>query len=345
MKHYSYTLLVMILLTAIPVVVNGQDSENELMAIEAKKVIQNGEDNYRITFRMEYAEEIPEIERFAAIFLFDDSVSTSILDAANAYLSSFGGEEPDEMPTTFKEDNLFILQMKTSHEGKYQCYNIVRVMKDSNQGIVKSRVKQRNFIYDFTRKRILTVDDVFIPQRAERIKKLVEGTPVDMLMDDNTFIYTYKQNGKMLPELRFDLNKSPYLFTAEFLQLTGREKVDMPMTQNLGADGMADTRVFDVVESMPEFPGGPPALMEYLNENIRYPKVAEENGIQGRVICTFIVECDGSVTDVKVARSIDPSLDKEAVRVMKNMPDWIPGTQNDVPVRVKYTVPVIFKLQ
>jgi len=106
-----------------------------------------------------------------------------------------------------------------------------------------------------------------------------------------------------------------------------------------------ETKVFDVVEQMPQFPGGPNALFEYLSKNIKYPVVAEENGIQGRVIVTFVVERDGSITDVKVAKSVDPSLDKEARRVVKSMPHWIPGKQNGSAVRVKYTVPVTFRLQ
>jgi protein TonB len=106
-----------------------------------------------------------------------------------------------------------------------------------------------------------------------------------------------------------------------------------------------ETKVFDVVEQMPQFKGGDAALMEYLNKNIKYPVVAEENGIQGRVVATFVVERDGSITDVKVVKSVDPSLDKEAVRVLKAMPKWIPGRQNGQPVRVKYTVPVTFRLQ
>ena len=106
-----------------------------------------------------------------------------------------------------------------------------------------------------------------------------------------------------------------------------------------------ETKVFDVVEQMPSFPGGPSALMQYLNSNIKYPVVAEENGVQGRVVCTFVVERDGSITDVRVVKSVDPSLDKEAVRVVKSMPKWIPGKQNGSAVRVKYTVPVTFRLQ
>ena len=106
-----------------------------------------------------------------------------------------------------------------------------------------------------------------------------------------------------------------------------------------------ETKVFDVVEEMPQFPGGQAALLEYLAKNIKYPVVAEENGVQGRVIVTFVVEKDGSITDVRVVKSVDPSLDKEAQRVVKSMPKWIPGKQNGSAVRVKYTVPVTFRLQ
>jgi protein TonB len=106
-----------------------------------------------------------------------------------------------------------------------------------------------------------------------------------------------------------------------------------------------ETKVFDVVEQMPSFPGGDAELMKFLHDHMKYPVVAEENGIQGRVICTFVVERDGSISDVKVVKSVDPSLDKEAVRVLKSMPKWIPGKQNGSAVRVKYTVPVTFRLQ
>ena len=106
-----------------------------------------------------------------------------------------------------------------------------------------------------------------------------------------------------------------------------------------------ETKVFEVVEQMPSFPGGDAALMAYLRDNMKYPVVAAENGVQGRVVVSFVVERDGSITDVKVARSVDPSLDREAVRVVKGMPHWIPGKQNGSAVRVKYNVPVSFKLQ
>jgi len=106
-----------------------------------------------------------------------------------------------------------------------------------------------------------------------------------------------------------------------------------------------ESKVFDVVEQMPSFPGGNGALLEYLATHVKYPVVAQENGVQGRVIVSFVVERDGSITDVRVVRSVDPSLDREAARVVSSMPRWTPGKQNGSAVRVKYNVPVMFKLQ
>ena len=104
-------------------------------------------------------------------------------------------------------------------------------------------------------------------------------------------------------------------------------------------------KVFDVVEVMPSFPGGQGDLMSYLSSHVKYPVVAQENGVQGRVTVSFVVERDGSITDVHVVRSVDPSLDREAARVVSSMPNWQPGKQNGSAVRVKFNVPVQFKLQ
>jgi protein TonB len=103
--------------------------------------------------------------------------------------------------------------------------------------------------------------------------------------------------------------------------------------------------VFQVVETMPSFPGGDADLFKFLSDNVKYPVIAQENGIQGRVICQFVVNRDGSIVDVEVVRPVDPSLDKEAIRVIKSMPRWTPGRQRGKAVRVKYTLPVNFRLQ
>lgn len=106
-----------------------------------------------------------------------------------------------------------------------------------------------------------------------------------------------------------------------------------------------ETQIFSVVEEMPQFPGGDMELMKYLSKNIKYPVIAQENGIQGRVICTFTVNKDGKIVDIEVVRGVDPSLDKEAMRVIGTMPPWKPGKQLGKAVRVKYTLPVSFRLQ
>ena len=109
---------------------------------------------------------------------------------------------------------------------------------------------------------------------------------------------------------------------------------------------VVEQEIFEVVEQMPEFPnGGMAGLMQYLSKNIKYPAIAQENGTQGRVTVQFVVNADGSIVDAKVIRGVDPYLDKEALRVINSMPKWKPGMQRGKAVRVKYTVPVMFRLQ
>ncbi|MEA4917737.1 TonB family protein [Proteiniphilum sp.] len=103
--------------------------------------------------------------------------------------------------------------------------------------------------------------------------------------------------------------------------------------------------IYKVVDEQPEFPGGLMAMNKYLNDNLRYPGIALERGLSGRVLCIFIVEKDGSINDVQVLRGVDPSLDREAVRVVRQMPPWSPGKRSGEPVRVRITLPVNFRLQ
>lgn len=121
--------------------------------------------------------------------------------------------------------------------------------------------------------------------------------------------------------------------------------VSGPVGPVMAAEEGDEGEVFQVVEQMPEFPGGMDKLMEYLSKNIKYPSIALENNIQGRVIVEFVVNKDGSIVEPKVMRSVDTSLDNEAMRVIKSMPKWNPGKQRGKAVRVRYTVPVLFRLQ
>ena len=104
-------------------------------------------------------------------------------------------------------------------------------------------------------------------------------------------------------------------------------------------------KVYDVVEVMPQFPGGQVELLNFLSDNVKYPADAEKKKIEGRVIATFVVDKDGSITDAEIVRSVYPSLDAEALRVINAMPKWVPGRHRGSPVRVKYTVPLTFSLK
>ena len=140
------------------------------------------------------------------------------------------------------------------------------------------------------------------------------------------------------------LEPVPDLVTAVFkglcvITISGSE-VDDP----LAGTGEEDP-VFEVVENMPEFPGGMGGLMQYLSKNIKYPVEAQKAGIQGRVIMQVIIDKNGNVTNPKVTQPVDPLLDTEAIRVTASMPKWKPGTQRGMPVNVKYTFPIVFRLQ
>lgn len=174
----------------------------------------------------------------------------------------------------------------------------------------------------------------------------------NIVMDQTTYEYEYDSSGKYWQTMRQYNNGTLFLVKSRtFSRPTRRSTHNTWRTESAGSYDVAiadnndsDLKIFDVVDQMPSFPGGQGALMQWISSNIKYPIIAAENGVQGRVIILFVVEKDGSVSDVTVAKSVEPSLDKEAQRVVKNMPRWIPGKQNGKAVRVKYSVPVTFKL-
>jgi periplasmic protein TonB len=122
-------------------------------------------------------------------------------------------------------------------------------------------------------------------------------------------------------------------------------EVDLSAYVDVAEEDTEDAPVFFIVEEMPEFPGGNEALQKFIASSIKYPVIAQENGIQGRVYVSFVVSAKGTVEAVKIARGVDPNLDKEAIRVVQSMPAWKPGKQRGKPVKVSYTVPINFVLQ
>lgn len=123
------------------------------------------------------------------------------------------------------------------------------------------------------------------------------------------------------------------------------EVIDEYVAPEVEDEEVVEQEIFQIVEEMPAYPGGDQKMMEYIAKNIKYPQIARESGIQGRVFVGFVVEPDGSVSNVKIMRGIGGGCDEEAMRVVKSMPKWKPGKQRGKPVRVSYTLPVNFKLQ
>lgn len=158
-------------------------------------------------------------------------------------------------------------------------------------------------------------------------------------MKEEKITWQTNPDGVILEDLFFQL-QSDSLKYDELVNWNPNEESEIVPTTN-------DNEVKDIdrVDEKPSFPGGESAMKSYLNSNVNYPVVAQENGVQGRVIVESIIEKDGSMSDVKVIRSVDPSLDREALRVVKAMPKWTPAKLKGIPVRTKCTTPVVFRLQ
>ena len=139
--------------------------------------------------------------------------------------------------------------------------------------------------------------------------------------------------------------KFAYVGYQSTLLCVGKPMAGEDLKIGLLPEGSNPNQSFDVVEEMPQFPGGGEALMKYLATNVHYPEAAEKAGVQGRVIVTFVVGTDGSISDASIIKSVDPSLDQEALRLVNSMPNWTPGKQDGKAVRVKYTIPISFALQ
>lgn len=168
---------------------------------------------------------------------------------------------------------------------------------------------------------------------------------------DESIIYTYilqanKVGTFVIPPATITANGS--LITSNSVQIKVQFAPPTVTSENVRDDkeeNVADNSIYETVEQMPEYPsGGTAGLMNFISKNLKYPTICQESGVQGRVVVSFVVNKDGSTTDFRIIRSVDKYLDKEALRVLNGMPKWKPGKQKGVPVRVRYTVPINFKL-
>lgn len=179
---------------------------------------------------------------------------------------------------------------------------------------------------------LMTREAEDIPEEMVQITQQEKPPPPPKPPPQTTIINIVEDDVEIEEELEIDVEADEETVVEEYIPIEEPEEEE------------EEAPIFHVVESMPSFPGGEEARIRYLQENLKYPQMARESGIQGRVFLTFVVERDGSITDVKVLRGIGGGCDEEAIRVIQNMPKWNPGKQRGKPVRVQFNMPILFKL-
>ena len=318
---------------------------------------------FKIVANFSIHKQYPELEKACCKILFKTD-SLPLQAAFKEHLNTYEKvQSPEKRMVYDDQKEEFTIRFENGVEGKYLCYFVNYKKLWVGENMAHSRNRTRNIIYDVVHNKVLTLEDVLVPEKVEEIKSVIGDAFPQMGMNDKRLSVGCMKQGKLMAaELKY--LDYPDAFTDQFKQLLDWDEIEQTLKQATAArilsqanqvvgssDNVATNasvidvnKVYDVVEQMPEFPGGQAAFLKWIADNIKYPTIAEENGIQGRVVCTFVVERDGSVIDVQIARSIDPSLDKEALRVLKGMPRWNPGKRKGQAVRVKYTVPVTFKL-
>ena len=242
-----------------------------------------------------------------------------------------------------------------ARRGTTQKANTTTVTKPSPNLVNDFNKKIKNHYFFNNKSNNNEWDIVFKPANTEGkgggnivipISKL--GLSFSYNITANGSIYIKIDNVKMKEEkITWQTNPDGVILEDLFFQLQSDSlKYDELVNWNPNEESVYnEVNEIDKVDEKPSFPGGESAMKSYLNSNVKYPDVAQENGVQGRVIVESFIEKDGSMSDVKVIRSVDPSLDREALRVVKAMPKWTPAKLKGIPVRTKCTTPVVFRLQ
>ncbi len=188
-------------------------------------------------------------------------------------------------------------------------------------------------------KKIEKPKDIIIEKPAPPLKSSIKFTPPVIKPDEEV-----KEDEVI--KTQEELKKSDVAISVADVKGTDEVNgVDIAELNKMTVGEDTTSTPYTFVEQMPQFPGGEVALRKFLATSVKYPVIAQENGIQGKVYVNFVVDVNGGISNVKVSRGVDPSIDKEAVRVVKSMPKWIPGKQNGEAVRVSYTVPINFVLE
>ena len=328
MKRKSLVdIILLLVMLTISLCAGAQEEETE--TFKTQKLVYNGKNYIAIKTYFVYHKQYPELQKFISKRLFKEE-STSVEEAFNNYLKTFDEiSEPSIEKRTYGQSESFNIEYWGGLEDIYLNYFVGYTKKrlDEKGKELITRNMSRNFIYDIQKNKILSLTDVFKSDKAEEIKAIVEKSTVQMIMDEQSIIIGYKKDGKQ-QELKYNYNNYKEDFTDEFKHLIAMEEVDEA-----------------VVDVKPEFKGGMTAMIEYLSERVKYPLTAMEKGIQGCVLVSFVVDRDGTISNVVASDSDNQALVGTALSAIRSMQKWNPGKQNGSAVRVKCTLPITFIIE
>ncbi len=291
----------------------------------------------------------------------------------------FGNYEDECIPAIFKfldshdhhsnkveqnmSEKMNIIQMKCKSQNVYKDYfisysnDVEREIKKPNKRADTDLPKEKSemFVMDMKKEKLLTVADMLNPEAIKKMELDENSTDFTISRTGIITFYTTNGDGKR-QDKELAMSKDNMSMFSEYIKEIKKEEEkkmaearkkfeEIKKDSDLILDYEQDKSLFDIIDQIASFPGGDGKMMEWLSRNVKYPAVAEENGVQGRVIVRFVVGKDGSISNAHVIRSVDPSLDKEALRVVKAMPKWVPSKISGEAVSVWMKLPVTFNLQ
>lgn len=311
-----------------------KDEFGDIIGEKCLRLLGNG------TYSSEY-----ENEKKLIAFLFvyqDNSIKIRLIKEGSKPVNDFSGHikikdgDGDVHDIYFSYDNLGQIEPRFGKESESEFREIVQ-----KEGVMSAIAVENGFLNPNKK----TYHFKF---NLNGFKKAMKYLP-SYVNDTNQYDESESDKEESISAEELEAVKEKIKFNIESesnVESSETEEMTKQITDDDSSESAeSNSKVFDAVEQMPSFPGGPGNIFQYLNKSIRYPVDAEEQGVQGKVVCSFIIETDGLISNIMVIKSVYPSLDKEAIRVIKSMPRWIPGKQYGTAVRVKYTVPVTFRLQ
>ena len=324
----------------------GMDGKTIIVHLPKGTLYENDKDSKKIETDLDYAFHLPKGT------LYENDKDSKKIETDLDYAFPKGGFEWRLNGNSFDENNIPVLhfmslkKVENHWNGKKNVVNLVTMSgQQLNEIVVVDKAPSANEAADdkkFIAKGVVYDYDEAQPTPIVGAVILVEGTKKGTVTDREGKFQIEVSMGDRITASYVGYESKTIGVSKIYSESSKSNEYYIGLNKETEAD--EQEKVYDVVEQMPEFPGSPYALYEFLARSIQYPEEARKKSIQGRVIVTFVVEKDGSITNARVVKTLDPLLDAEALRVINVMPKWNPGKQNGEPVRVKYTVPVSFKL-